>query len=667
LFELRLGKPFRLPGVRQLVLGFITLIISACLAYFFSGCTFTNNIVTISLGQAITLSQSHNLEKVVVDSASGTMLMTVKAPSLISVTDTSGKSINVSPGSELTANIDSLNMADLQTLGFLFPPDSSTNATSSGLGAIWIFIVPTLLIIGVIFLLSRSGKSAQNQAMSFGRSRAKLVSPDRPKITFADVAGVEEAKQDLQEEVEFLKNRQKFQSVGATIPKGVLLIGPPGTGKTLLARAVAGEAGVPFFSVSGSEFVEMFVGIGAARVRDLFNQAKHNSPCILFIDEIDAVGRQRAGAIPGSHEEREQTLNQILVEMDGFDPSTGVIVLAATNRVDVLDPALLRPGRFDRRVILDKPDTNGRLAILQIHSKNKKMDPSVDLAVIAKETHGFSGADIAELVNEAAILAVRRNKTTIGMDEIEDSIDRVLAGPERKSLKVKPQDKELTAYHESGHALVAHTLPHIDPVHKISIVARGSMGGYTRLLEEDRYFITKSQFEETLATFLAGHMAEMLIFNEVSTGPHSDIKQATEIARKMITEYGMSEKLGVRTFGNPTVSGYLGIGTPEEKDYSEETASLIDHEIHDIIENARQVARKILEQNKPRLAYIAEKLMEKETLEGPELEAAFTDPLPEKTTSAVQGIKSIEVKKETQPEMVLPGSTMRNQIHQSQD
>ena len=665
LFELHFNKPFRRTGARQLFVGFIVLIISVCIAYFFSGCTFTNNSVTISLGQAITLSQSHNLEKVVVDSASGTMLMKVTAPSQLSVTDISGKSVNVNSGSELTANIDSLNMADLQTLGFLFPPDSATNAASSGLGAIWIFIVPTLLIIGVIFLLSRSGKSAQNQAMSFGRSRARLVPPDRPKITFADVAGVEEAKEDLMEEVEFLKNRQKFQSVGATIPKGVLLIGPPGTGKTLLARAVAGEAGVPFFSVSGSEFVEMFVGIGAARVRDLFDQAKRNSPCILFIDEIDAVGRQRAGAIPGSHEEREQTLNQILVEMDGFDPNVGVIVLAATNRVDVLDPALLRPGRFDRRVILDNPDTNGRLAILKIHSKGKKMDESVDLAIIAKETHGFSGADIAELMNEAAILAVRRKKEAIGILELEDSIDRVLAGPERKSLKIKPKDKELTAYHESGHALVAHMLTNVAPVHKISIIARGSMGGYTRLLEEDRYFVTKSQLEDTLATFLAGHTAELLTFNEVSTGPHSDIRQATDIARKMITEYGMSEKLGVRTFGYKTVSGYLGIGVPEEKDYSEETARQMDEEVHDIIEKARQVARNILEKNKPRLAYIAEKLMEKETLEGPELEAAFTDPLPEKTTSSARSLKSVEVEKETRPEMVLPGSTMRNQIHKS--
>jgi cell division protease FtsH len=453
--------------------------------------------------------------------------------------------------------------------------------------------------------------------------------PDKPHITFADVAGADEAKEDLQEVVEFLKNRWKFQAIGATVPKGVLLIGPPGTGKTLLARALAGEAGVPFFSISGSEFVEMFVGVGAARVRDLFNQAKRSAPCIIFIDEIDAVGRQRAGAIPGSHEEREQTLNQILVEMDGFDPNIGVIVLAATNRVDVLDQALLRPGRFDRRVTLDRPDTNGRAAILKIHTSGKAVDKSVDLETIARETHGFSGADLAELVNEAAILAVRRNKKTIGMEEFEDSIDRVLAGPERKSLKVKPKDKELTAYHEAGHALVAHMLPNVDPVYKISIVARGSMGGYTRLLEEDRYFMTESQFKDTLATLTAGHTAEQMMFNEVSTGPHSDIRQATDIARKMVTNYAMSKKLGLRTYGQTTVPSYLGIGPPDQRDYSEETARQIDEEVRSIIENARQVAKKLLEDNRPRLVHITRKLLAKETLEGPELEATFTEPLSE--------------------------------------
>jgi cell division protease FtsH len=608
---------------------------------FLSGCLpAASGHVNISLGEAIALSKSDSLSKVVVDTSSGTMIMTMSVKTPLTITDSNGNPTSVTDGNQLAANIDSLNMADLQTLGFVFPPDSSTNAASSGFSSALFIIVPVLLFIVLLVYLSRAGKRAQNQAMGFAKSRARLTSPDRPKVSFSDVAGVEEAKEDLREVVDFLRDRWKFQSIGATIPKGVLLIGPPGTGKTLLARAVAGEAGVPFFSVSGSEFVEMFVGVGAARVRDLFNQAKRNAPCILFIDEIDAVGRQRAGAIPGSHEEREQTLNQILVEMDGFDPNTGVIVLAATNRVDVLDQALLRPGRFDRRVVLDRPDTNGRLAILQIHVRGKAVDGSVDLSVIASETHGFSGADLAELVNEAAILAVRRDKKTIGMDEFEESIDRVLAGPERKSLKVKPKDKELTAYHEAGHALVAHMLPNVDPVHKISIVARGSMGGYTRLLEEDRFFITASQFKDTLATFLAGHAAEKLMFGEVSTGPHSDIRQATDIARKMITEYGMSKKLGVRTFGRETVPGYLGIGATEEKDYSEETAREIDREVHDVLQEAHEVARKVLEENKPRLVHLAGRLIVQETLEGPELEAAFTEPLSESPAIVPEGNES---------------------------
>jgi cell division protease FtsH len=596
-----------------------------------SGCTsISSNAVNIDLSQAIALSQAGNISSVVVDTGSGTMTMVASVESGgLNITDTSGNVVNVTNGMELVTNIDSLTLAGLQQLGFVLPKNYSTNATSSGLSSILFYILPVLLFVGLFYFLFRAGRGAQTQMMGIGRSQARLFTPDKPHITFANVAGADEAKEDLQEIVEFLKNRWKFQAVGATVPKGVLLVGPPGTGKTLLARALAGEAGVPFFSISGSEFVEMFVGVGAARVRDLFNQAKRSAPCIIFIDEIDAVGRQRAGAIPGSHEEREQTLNQILVEMDGFDPTIGVIVLAATNRVDVLDQALLRPGRFDRRVTLDRPDTNGRTAILKIHTSGKAVDKSVDLETIAKETHGFSGADLAELVNEAAILAVRRNKTTIGMEEFEDSIDRVLAGPERKSLKVKPKDKELTAYHEAGHALVAHMLPNVDPVHKISIVARGSMGGYTRLLEEDRYFMTESQFKDTLATLLAGHTAEQMMFNEVSTGPHTDIRQATDLARKMVTDYAMSEKLGLRTYGQTTVPGYLGIGPPEQRDYSEETAKQIDEEVHNIMENAHQVAKKILEENRPRLVHLTTKLLIKETLEGPELEATFSEPLSE--------------------------------------
>jgi cell division protease FtsH len=601
------------------------------LVFVLSGCTIVSSTApNIDLSKAIALSQAGNISSVYVDTGSGTMTMVASVRSSgFNITDTSGTVVDVINGTELAANIDSLTLADLQQLGFVLPTNYSTTATSSGLSSLLLYVLPVLLFVGLFYFLWRSGRGGQSQMLGIGRSRARLFLPDKPHITFANVAGADEAKEDLQEIVEFLKNRWKFQSIGATVPKGVLLVGPPGTGKTLLARALAGEAGVPFFSISGSEFVEMFVGVGAARVRDLFSEAKRSAPCIIFIDEIDAVGRQRAGAIPGSHEEREQTLNQILVEMDGFDPNIGVIVLAATNRVDVLDQALLRPGRFDRRVTLDRPDTSGRTAILKIHTAGKAVDQSVDLETIAKETHGFSGADLAELVNEAAILAVRRSKTTIGMEEFEDSIDRVLAGPERKSLKVKPKDKELTAYHEAGHALVAHMLPNVDPVHKISIVARGSMGGYTRLLEEDRYFMTESQFNDTLATLVAGHTAEEMMFNEVSTGPHSDLRQATDIARKMVTDYAMSDKLGLRTYGEPTVPGYLGIGPPEQRNYSEETARQIDEEVRRILENAHQVAKKVLEENRPRLVHLTKKLLVKETLEGPELEATFTEPLSE--------------------------------------
>ena len=627
------SKPekFRKAKLRTLLL---LIAAAAILGILLSGCVpTTSSQITINLSEAIALSKSGNIQNVVVNTSSGSM--TIKAAvagAPLSITDTNGNTVQVKDGDLLTTNIDSLNIADLQTMGFVLPADYSTNAASSGssVGNILIVIIPLLLFVGLIWFLMRAGRSAQNQALSFGRSKARLISGDRPLVTFADVAGAEEAKEDLREVVEFLRNRHKFQDIGATIPKGVLLVGPPGTGKTLLARAVAGEANAPFFSVSGSEFVEMFVGVGAAMVRDLFDQAKRNSPAIIFIDEIDAVGRLRSGAIPGSHEEREQTLNQILVEMDGFDPNIGVVVLAATNRVDVLDPALLRPGRFDRRVTLDRPNTAERGAILGIHAKGKKLDESVDLATIAKETHGFSGADLANLVNEAAILAVRRNKSSIGMEELEESIDRVIAGPERKSLRVNPRDRETTAYHEAGHALVARMLANVDPVHKISIVARGTMGGYTRLLTEDRYFMTASQFKDTLAVLMAGHAAEKMMFGEVSTGPHSDIRQATEIARRMVTDYGMSEKLGLRTFGRQPTSSYLGLGPAEEKDYSEEIAKQIDEEVHSITESAHQVATKVLHENKPRLIHIAEKLLVTETLEGPELEAAFTEPLSEK-------------------------------------
>jgi len=526
---------------------------------------------------------------------------------------------------------------------------------SSGInwGGLMLNFLPLLLFGGLLFFLFRQARGANSQAMSFGRSRARLFPANRPTVTFDDVAGVEEAKQDLREVVDFLKSREKFQSLGARIPRGVLLIGPPGTGKTLMARAIAGEADVPFFSISGSEFVEMFVGVGASRVRDLFDQAKRNAPCIVFIDEIDAVGRHRGSGLGGSHDEREQTLNQILVEMDGFDTSTSVIVLAATNRPDILDPALLRPGRFDRRVMLDRPDIVGRLAILKVHANGKPLDKSVDLEVLAKGTVGFSGADLANLVNEAAILAARRNKGAISMQEFDESVDRVIAGPERKSRKISSKEKEITAYHEAGHALVAKMLPNADPVHKISIVARGMSLGHTRQLPvEDRYLMTRAQFKDMLATLLGGHTAEELIFHEMTTGAQNDIEQATKIARAMVTNFGMSDKLGPRTFGRKEEMVFLGREISEQRDYSDKIAEQIDDEVYSIIQQARETAKEILAKSKSKLVLLAEKLIAQETLEGEELEAVFreTTRKPTKKATPTPTPVLVEPIAETKPE-----------------
>jgi len=491
-------------------------------------------------------------------------------------------------------------------------------------GALFINILPFLFLGGLLFFIFSQARGANSQAMSFGRSKARMFNANTPTVTFDDVAGVEEAKQELREVVDFLRSREKYQALGARIPKGMLLVGPPGTGKTLMARAIAGEAGVPFFSISGSEFVEMFVGVGASRVRDLFEQAKRNAPCIIFIDEIDAVGRHRGAGLGGGHDEREQTLNQILVEMDGFDTNTSVIVIAATNRPDILDTALLRPGRFDRRIVLDLPDIIGRTAILKIHSKDKPLDDSIDLVSLARLTVGFSGADLANFVNEAAILAARRDKKTIGMEELEESIDRVIAGPERKSRKISPKEKEITAYHEAGHALVARMLPNADPVHKISIIARGMSLGHTRQLPtEDRYLKTRLQFDDDLATLMGGRVAEELIFNEMSTGASHDIKIATDAAHKMVTEYGMSDKLGPRSFGNKQEMVFLGREIAEQRDYGEKVANLIDEEVMSLIQKAHETAKDILTKNKQKLISITEKLMDLETLEGKELEALF--------------------------------------------
>ncbi|RJQ38975.1 MAG: ATP-dependent metallopeptidase FtsH/Yme1/Tma family protein [Dehalococcoidia bacterium] len=588
---------------------------------------------TITLSQAIEISEMGNIERLVVKPDDGVMEITasVKGSPLL-IRDVDGNQFEVTDGTKLIADIANLNLAELKELGLVLPADYATRInTGFDWGQIFLnLLLPILIIGGLLVFLFRSARGANSQALSFARSRARLFPANTPTVTFDDVAGVEEAKEELQEVVEFLKDREKFQTLGARIPRGVLLVGPPGTGKTLLARAVAGQAGVPFFSISGSEFVEMFVGVGASRVRDLFDQAKRNRPCIVFIDEIDAVGRQRGSGLGGSHDEREQTLNQILTEMDGFDTNTGVIVLAATNRPDILDPALLRPGRFDRRVILDRPDINGRKAILKVHSKGKPLAENVDLEVLAKQTVGFSGADLANLINEAAILAARRNKKAVEMAEMNESIDRVIAGPERKSRKVSSKEKEIVAYHEAGHALVARMLPNADPVHKVSIVARGLMGGYTRLLPtEDRYLMTRSQFDDSLATLLAGHVAEEIIFNEASTGPHDDIQRATSLARKMVTDYGMSKELGPRTFGHKEDMVFLGREISEQRDYSEQVAQQIDEEVRKIINSAYDVAKKVLTDNKARLVHLGKKLVVEESLEGPDLETAFNEPIEE--------------------------------------
>jgi cell division protease FtsH len=491
-----------------------------------------------------------------------------------------------------------------------------------------ISFVPFLLIGGLLIFMMRQAQGSNNQALSFGKSRARMFMGNKPTTTFADVAGVEEARQELQEIVEFLKYPEKFVALGARIPKGLLLVGPPGTGKTLIARAVAGEAGVPFFSISGSEFVEMFVGVGASRVRDLFDQAKRNSPCIVFVDEIDAVGRQRGAGLGGSHDEREQTLNQILVEMDGFDTNTNVIVIAATNRPDVLDPALLRPGRFDRQVVLDRPDIRGRIAILQVHVKGKPLEKNITLDTLAKQTPGFSGADLANLLNEAAILAARRNKRSIGMGELEEAIDRVVAGPARKSRIISEREKAITAYHEVGHALVARMLANTDPVHKVSIVARGQAGGFTMLLPtEDRYLWSKPQFEDMLAYALGGHVAELIIFGEVTTGASNDIERVTKIARSMVTEYGMSDRIGPMALGHKDELVFLGRDFGEQRNYSEQTAREIDEETRRIIQEAFDKAHHILLQNKTRLIMISERLIKDETLEGPLFESLFNLPI----------------------------------------
>lgn len=500
-----------------------------------------------------------------------------------------------------------------------------------------LYLLPVLFMGGVLWFIFRQAQGSNNAAMSFGKSRARMFSGEHPTVTFSDVAGAEESKQELAEIVEFLKEPQKFIQLGARIPKGVLLVGPPGTGKTLLAKAVSGEAGVPFFSISGSEFVEMFVGVGASRVRDLFDQAKRHSPCIIFVDEIDAVGRQRGAGLGGSHDEREQTLNQMLVEMDGFDTDTNVIIIAATNRPDILDPALMRPGRFDRRVTLDRPDVKGREAILRVHVKGKPLEPNADLASIARGTPGFVGADLENLVNEAAILSARRNLKSIGQPELEEAIERVALGPERKSRLISDEEKRIIAYHEAGHAIVANAIAEADPVQKVTIVGRGQAGGVTWFRpDEDRILMSRKKLLATLAMALGGRAAEELIFDDITSGASNDIEQVTRMARAMVTRLGMSAELGTMTYGQKEEMIFLGREISEQRDYSEAVAEQIDREVRKIVEDAYKQARNLVKKYRKQLDLIAKKLLEVESITRDEFEQLFPPPFGKKKSGTPQ-------------------------------
>jgi len=507
------------------------------------------------------------------------------------------------------------------------PPSAWAGFLSSAL-----FILPVVFMAGVLWFIFRQAQGSNNQAMSFGKSRARMFTGENPTVTFEDVAGVDEAKEELGEIVEFLKEPQKFIQLGARIPKGVLLVGAPGTGKTLMAKAVSGEAAVPFFSISGSEFVEMFVGVGASRVRDLFEQAKRHAPCIIFVDEIDAVGRQRGAGLGGSHDEREQTLNQMLVEMDGFDTDTNVIIVAATNRPDILDPALLRPGRFDRRVMLDRPDMHGREAILKVHVKGKPLEEEIDLSVLARSTPGFVGADLENMINEAAILAARRGKKAIGQPEFEEAIERVIAGPERKSRLISEEEKRIIAYHEAGHAVVMNAIPEADPVQKVSIIARGQAGGYTLALPEDeRTLASRKKLIAQIIGLLGGRVAEELIFDDITSGASNDLERVTKLARSMVTRLGMSREMGPLVYGQKEELVFLGREISEQRDYSDAIAEKIDAEVRKLVDDAYKETRKLLTKYRDKLEAVAERLLEVETINREEFEEIFAPPSPRKS------------------------------------
>jgi len=571
-----------------------------------------SQITEISIGQLVSQIKDDKVEKIDIN----------KDKLDIVLKDGTKQSATKETGQPLTELLSSLGVSP-ERVSAISINVSSPSASETWLSALLPFVIPILLIGVFIYFMLRSVQGANNRALSFGQSQPHEANlQNKLKVTFKDVAGVKEAKEELGEVVEFLREPEKFTALGAKIPRGVLLLGSPGTGKTLLARAVAGEANVPFFSISGSEFVEMFVGVGASRVRDLFKRAKKSAPCIVFIDEIDAVGRRRGAGLGGSHDEREQTLNQILVEMDGFEVNDGVIVMAATNRPDVLDPALMRPGRFDRQVVLDEPDIADRQAILEIHARKKPLAKDVSLRKIAERTPGFSGADLANVLNEGAILAARHNKKIVDMAELIEAIEKVMLGPERKSKVLSSKEKEVTAYHEAGHAIVAHFSPNADPVHKISIISRGMAGGYTlKVPSEDRHLNTKSYFIDEIAVLLGGYLTEQLIFGEVTTGATSDLRRATALSRRLVTDFGMSEKLGPRTFGEKEEMIFLGREIHEQRDYSEKVAEEIDKEINGFINEGQKKAKKILEDNRKQLESVAQLLLEQETIEQEEFEA----------------------------------------------
>jgi cell division protease FtsH len=599
----------------------------------------TNGLDTIPLSEVATKIESGEVEQITVS----------EDELLVQFTDGTEARSYKETVSTLSEQLEAIGVSQEQLLSVGIEVVQAPDWTSIFSNGLMILAVLAFFVGGYFFL--RQFQGANNQALSFGKSRARLYTGDQPAVTFEDVAGVDEAKEELWEIVEFLKEPEKFITLGARIPKGVLLMGAPGTGKTLLAKAVAGEAGVPFFSISGSEFVEMFVGVGASRVRDLFEQAKRQSPCIIFLDEIDAVGRHRGAGLGGSHDEREQTLNQILVEMDGFDTDTNIIIIAATNRPDILDPALLRPGRFDRRVVLDRPDIRGREGILGVHIRGKPLSDDVDLKTLARATPGFVGADIANLINEAAILAARRNKKRITMSEFQEAIERVIAGPERKSRIFTEEEREIFAYHEAGHALVAHFLPKCDPVHKVSIVARGMAGGYTMALpEEDRTVTTRSKFADQLAFALGGRAAEDLVFGDMTTGAANDLERVTEMARSMVTRYGMSDKLGPMTFGQKEELVFLGKDIGEQRDYSEAIAEQIDAEVRDIVYTAYQRAMDVLSARRQELDAVAEMLLDVETLDAEEFVAVIEGRLQPEDSDASSGPPPVAQRTEVEKE-----------------